>query len=61
MSPKVPKYWNSVKGDILNSMAAMSFESYSWGEIEQIDMYGLNHMLPISEPEIKSQCARELT
>jgi hypothetical protein len=52
MSPKVPKYWNSVKGDILNSLASMSFESYQWGEIEQIDMYGLSQMLPISDPEI---------
>jgi len=52
LSPKVPKYWNSVKGDILNLMASMSFEAYSWGDIEQVDLTGLKEMMLLPENEI---------
>ena len=52
MSPKIPKYWDTVKGDILNSMASVSFESYQWGDIESVDMYLLTQTLPLSEAEI---------
>ena len=52
MSPKVPKHWNTVKGEILNLMASMSWESFSWGDIERVDLYGLTQMIPMSEAEI---------
>lgn len=52
MSPKVPKYWDTVKGDILNCMAAASFEPFQWGDVESIDVYYLTQSLPLSEAEI---------
>ena len=51
MIPKVPKYWDSIKGEILNALASHSWESFSWGDIQPIDLYGLTQMLPISEAE----------
>jgi len=52
LSPKVPKYWDTVKGEILNLMASHSWESFSWGDIQPIDVYGLTQMLPLPEAEI---------
>ena len=52
LSPRVPKHWNTVKGEILNLMASMSFDSYSWGDIQQVDLSGLTQMLPLPEAEI---------
>ena len=52
MSPKVPKYWDTVKGEILNLMASHTWESFSWGDIQPIDIIGLTQMLPLSEAEI---------
>ena len=52
MSPKIPKYWDSVKGDILNSMAAAAFESFQFGSSEPIDVYYLSQSLPLPESEI---------
>jgi len=52
LNPKIPKYWDSVKGDILNSMASASFEPFQWGDIESIDVYYLTQSLPLPEDEI---------
>jgi hypothetical protein len=52
MSPKVPKHWDTLKGEILNLMASHSWDSFSWGDIQPIDTLGLTQMLPLSEAEI---------
>jgi len=52
LSPKIPQYWNTVKGEILNLMASHTWESFSWGDIQPIDILGLTQMLPLSEAEI---------
>jgi len=52
LSRKAPKYWDSVKGDILHSIVAASCDSYQWGDIESIDVYYLTQSLPLPEAEI---------
>jgi len=52
LSPKIPQYWDTVKGEILNLMASHTWESFSWGDIQPIDIIGLTQMLPLSEAEI---------
>jgi len=52
LNPKVPKYWDTVKGEILNAMTAFTWDAYSWGDVESVDVYVLTQMLPLPEAEI---------
>ena len=52
LSREEPKYWGSVKGEILEAMTAFSWEAYSFGSTEYIDWYGLTQFVPLPEDEL---------